>query len=110
MDQMGIALAALHFGARHAETAVGILGDVLLGDGSPEAGPAGARLELGIGAEQCIVAADTAVETLVVQLVIFAGEGRLSPFFAGNRELLGGELVLPFFVAFDYFFNAHSPY
>jgi len=57
---MGVALAAEHFGALHAEAAVGFLGDVLFGDGSPEARPAGAGLELSVGAEQRIAAADAA--------------------------------------------------
>jgi hypothetical protein len=36
-----------------------------------------------------------------MQLVVFAGEGRLGPLFAGDRKLFGSELALPFFVAFD---------
>jgi hypothetical protein len=60
--EMGVALAAEHFGAFHAKAAVGLLDDVLFGDGSPEAWPAGAGLKLGVGAEQRIAAADAAVD------------------------------------------------
>jgi hypothetical protein len=80
---MGIALAAEHFGAVHAEAAVGFLGDVLFGDGGPEARPARAGLELGVGAEQGIGAADAAVKPFIVQLavraapVLFVPAGRL---------------------------------
>jgi hypothetical protein len=89
---------------------VGFLGDILFGDRRPEARPAGARLEFGIGAEQRVAAAYAAVDPSIVQLVVLAGEGRLGAFLAGDRKLLRSELALPFFIALDYFFGGHNSY
>src|ERR1035438_877786 len=103
MTQVGITFAAQRFGAHHPKAGIGFLGDILLGDRRPEAGPAGTRLELGVGGEQRVATAYTAVDALIVQLVVLAGEGRLRAFLAGDRKLLGSELALPSFVALDYF-------
>src|ERR1039458_9540799 len=70
----------------------------------------GYRLELGVGGEQRVATAYTAVDALIVQLVVLAGEGRLRAFLAGDRKLLGSELALPSFVALDYFFSRHNSY
>jgi len=49
--EMGVALGTLHLIANHTEADIAIGLDVLLGDRLPEAGPAGARVELRSGAE-----------------------------------------------------------
>ena len=48
VTEMRVAEFAAYGGAHHAEGGVPLLDDVLLSDGSPEAGPAGAGLELRI--------------------------------------------------------------
>ena len=108
MAEMRIALAAEHFGACHTVAVIGFSGNVLFGNGSPKAWPTGSRFELCIGAEQGVAAANATIHAFVVQLVILASEGRLGALFAGDRKLLGSELALPLFVAFDYFFSGHN--
>ena len=110
MAQVGIALAAEGFGAHHAKAGVGLLGEILFGARHPEARPAGARLEFGIGTEQRVATAYAAVDTSIMQLVVLAGEGWLGAFLAGDRKLLRSELASPFFIALDYFFGGHNSY
>src|ERR1700722_4013049 len=92
---MGVALAALDFCARHSHGFIAGLDHVLLGDGLPEAGPAGARLELGFGAEESVVATDAAIDSLVVVVPGDAGVGALCAGLAGDGEGDRGELLLP---------------
>jgi hypothetical protein len=49
--EVGSAVVACDFGAAHPEEVVVFGGDVLIGDGLEEAGPACAGLEFGVGAE-----------------------------------------------------------
>ena len=58
--EMGVALGASHLVARHPQAGVAVSLDVLLGDGLPEARPAGAGVELGRRREQRILAAHAA--------------------------------------------------
>src|SRR5208337_1451914 len=104
--QVRVALGAQHFVAGHTDAAVGLVLHVLLGDRLPEAGPAGAGVELGRRAEQRVLAADAAEDPLGVQVPVLAGEGALGAGEAGHVKLLGGELGAPFGVGLDDFGHA----
>ena len=65
----------------------------------PEAGPAGARFKLGIGAEQLVVAADAAIHAAGLVIPVDAGEGPFGAPLAGYRVLLGRELCAPLLIA-----------
>ena len=46
--QMRIAFGTFHFAANHTQAHVGMLNDILFGQGRPETRPTGARFELGV--------------------------------------------------------------
>jgi len=71
----------------------------------PEAGPAGAGVELGIREEQRRVAADAAVETVIVVLPEAAGAGQFGVGAARDVERLLTELSEPLFVCLHYFLH-----
>jgi len=101
MAKMRIALAALDLSARHSEAFVAGLIHVFLGDGLPEAGPTGARFKLGLGAEESVVAADAAIDSVVV---IVPGATGVRPLRAAvPGHLVGGrrELLLPVRIGLD---------
>src|SRR5580698_3682626 len=101
MAEMRVAEAARDRGARHAERKVADLAHVFLRNGLPEAGPAGARLEFGLGAEQGRGAANAAIEAFVVIVPIFAGIGAFRARMARYFERIGGQLLLPLGIRFD---------
>ena len=68
-------------------------GDLL--DGSPEARPAGAGIELGIGREQRRPAARATERALALLAVERAREGALGAVLPGHVILLGRELLFP---------------
>src|SRR5262249_57848994 len=70
MPQVRVAQSAVHRIANHSERRVSLASHVLFSDWGPEARPSCPRFELGVGAEQCIVAADAAVDPLLVQIPI----------------------------------------
>ena len=89
--EVGVAFGAGDRGADHAESCVTDFGHVLFGDGSPEAGPSGARVEFRGGVEERVVAADAAVDAFVVQVPVFSGKGDFSVGVAGDVEDAGAE-------------------
>src|SRR5215472_684090 len=66
--EMAAASAAVHFGAAHEETSVGLSLDRTV-DRRREAGPTGSAVELGGRGEQRLAAAGTVIDTLAVFLV-----------------------------------------
>src|SRR5712692_4747423 len=74
MPQMRIAARTPHLGAFHEERPVGPRDDILGRDRLPEARPSGARVELGLRAEQRCPAADASIEPLRAQFVILVRE------------------------------------
>ena len=60
-----------------------------------EAGPAGARLKLGIGGEEQVVVGGAIVGTDGVVIVVFAGEGALGTLLAQDVVLVGREEFFP---------------
>src|SRR5579863_8304563 len=88
--------------------AVHFRADAFFRHGIEKTGPTGAGIELGIGAEQFRLAADAAVNTVIVQVPILAGEGWLCAFLPCDVELLRSELLLPFGLGFVNFFHTTS--
>ena len=95
MAEMCVALAALDLRARHSEAFVGGLNHVFFCEGLPEAGPAGARFKLGLGAEKSVVAADAAIDSVLVVVPSASGVGTFGAGIAGHLVGDGWELLLP---------------
>src|ERR1035437_1015387 len=104
---MRSALRALDLGAAHAVGRVVDRFHILFIDGRIEAGPAAARFELRAGAEQFRVAADAAIGSVVVQVPVFAGEGRFRSALAGDLILFRREFHLPLVVSLLHAFSLH---
>lgn len=89
--EVGGAAAAGDFGAFQHQADVFAGADVGGLGGGPEAGPAGAGVELFGGAEEEVVAADAAVFARGFEGVVGAGEGDVGAALAGDVILLAGE-------------------
>src|SRR5215211_346884 len=94
---VGAADGAMYFRAAHEEAAVLLDLNVILVDGRPEARPARAGVVLGVGCEEGRPAGHTAVDSLLLVIVVLTTEGPLGALHPRDAVLLGGELVLPFF-------------
>src|SRR5215831_3245023 len=77
MAQVTAAAAADDLGAPHEQAVVRAQFDRLGDTGLVEAGPPGARVELGVGAEQLAPAACAPVEAVGVVVDVLTGEGAL---------------------------------
>src|SRR3546814_19142676 len=84
---MGVAACAQRLVAAHEEAAVLFLRDRAGRDRLEEAGPAGAAVELRLGAEQRVAAAGADIGALVLAGVVLTGEGALGPLEAADAEL-----------------------
>src|SRR3546814_20923748 len=80
----------------HGEAAVLFRRDRGGRDRLEEAGPAGAAVELRLGAEQRVAAAGTDIGALVLAGVVLTGEGALGPLEAADAELFRRQLTHPF--------------
>ena len=89
------AAPAVVFAARHDQFEIQ-LGDHGIAQGLPEAGPAGAAVELGLGAEQGQPAAGADEGAAAMLLVERAGERALRAFTAQHGEGCWAEALLPF--------------
>src|SRR5438034_4698534 len=69
--------------------------DILFGERRPKAGPASARLKLGLRAEESRVAADATEETPLVQIPIGPGKGHLRSSLPGDLKRGTAELLSP---------------
>ncbi len=98
--EVGAAVVAGDFGAQHAEAAVDVLVDQFFVVRRVKTRPAAARIELGLGAEKRGTAADAAVGAVAVGIPIFASEGGLGAFFAGDAVFGRGQLGTPLGVGF----------
>src|SRR5688572_8678035 len=85
--EMATAGGALHLGSDHAERPIGLGHDRRGIDGSREARPARARVELGLGIEELGTAAGTAVRTGSVLVPVGASEGSLGALVAEDLVL-----------------------
>ena len=93
---MRITPAAEHLGAPHEHACIMLCAGDLLTDGRPEAGPACAGVELRLGTEEVLPAADALVRSTVLQVVVCACESSFGAFLAGYPELLRCKNLLPF--------------
>src|SRR5439155_4571906 len=82
--------------------------DILFGERRPKAGPASARLKLGLRAEESRVAADATEETPLVQIPIGPGKGHLRSSLPGDLKRGTAELLSPSLFAFDDLQNNHD--
>src|ERR1035438_6701774 len=93
---MRVTEAAGNGGADHDQASIHLIDYILFRDGLPEAGPAGAGVELSVGTEEGQVTADAAKKAVIVLIEQFAGEGPLGVSVARNPVGGPGELALPF--------------
>jgi len=93
--EVGIALPAGDSRALHAQAHIVYLDDVLFRDRLPETWPARTGFKLRLRAENGVVAANAAIETVVVVVPGAAGIGTLRACTTGHFEGDGSELLLP---------------
>ena len=96
MAKMCVALAAGDSRALHPQAHISYLHHILLGDGLPEAWPAGARLKLGLRAKDGVIAADATIEAVIVIVPGVARIGPLRAFVPGHLKRNRGKFLLPF--------------
>jgi hypothetical protein len=97
---MCAAAAAVYFHPRHSITVVRYFFYVLRIDGLVKAGPTGAALKLGVGAEKSLVATNAIIRSFPVIVPGIAGISRFRSFFPGNIILQRSELLAPFCIRF----------
>src|SRR5207247_9320510 len=102
---MGVAAAAHDLYPLHEKAVIGFCLDVLFCDRGPETRPARSGLELCIGAEQVVPAADALVSALFVVVPVFAGERSFRAFLARILKLFWAETLFSLSFALDYFFS-----
>src|SRR5919197_1824942 len=98
VPEVAAAGAARHLGADHPVAAVLVQLDVGVLARLSEARPAGARVELGVRAEQLGSAAGTAVDPAFLGVHVAAGERRLGALATQDLVLLGRKLLTPLLV------------
>src|SRR5262245_1948542 len=96
--QVATAAAADHLGAAHEQAVVRPQLDRLGDRGLVEARPPGARVELGVRAEQLAAAAGAPVEAVGVVVDVLTGEGALGVGLAQHAVLQRGQLLAPLLV------------
>ena len=69
---MSLTSSAGNRGSHHAQRHIGNFMDILFGDWLPKARPAGAGFELCVRIEESRVAADAAVQPLIVQVPVLS--------------------------------------
>ena len=105
--EVGVAAGAEGFFADHAVAGIFFGDDVFRGDGLEKAGPAGAGVKFGVGAEEREVAADAVVDPGLLAVVEGAAERALGAFAAGDGvDFAVAELFAPLGVGFDDFFHS----
>src|SRR5271166_1485381 len=101
MAEVGGAIGAQHPRALPEETHGGLGSDVVFRNRRPETGPARARIELLLRAEQRVAAADATVNSLLrSDFPITAGVSEFGSGVTGDRERLAVELLAPFGLGF----------
>ncbi len=95
MAQMGIALAAMHLGTAHEQTAIIAFAHHVIVQRRVETGPATARFELGARIKQGRIATDTAIGAGAIGKTAMA-IGALGRMFAGDLKRQLTQLRQPF--------------
>ncbi len=98
--QVGVAALAEHLGAHHAVAVIGLGVDAGVTGRGVKAGPAAARVVLGLGWEEGGAAAHALEGAVGFEVVVFAGEGALGAFLSGDIVLFFGQFLAPFPVGF----------
>src|SRR5262249_31527546 len=96
MTQMGVTPATENFFTLHTERVVPSDRNIFLRHRLPETWPSRSRLELGLRIKENCIAANAVIEAIVMVVRIFAGARTFSARLASDRELLRGQLLLPF--------------
>src|ERR1041384_185470 len=109
MPQVGVALAALHFGPRHAMAAIDFRFDDVVLCRRYEAGPTGARVKLGFRPEQRLPTTDAFIGAGGLGVLVFAAEGRLRSLLSGHKVLIRRKLLPPSMVVFLDLLLVHFP-
>ena len=95
MAKMCIAVGAAHLDSPHAVGIILVRDHRALGRCRGEARPAGAGVELGVGAEQRGSATDAAIHAVALVVVVSMTESPFRSVLAGNMELLRRKLFAP---------------
>src|ERR1700730_845849 len=104
---MGVALGTGNRVPDHAVTRIPYSSNVLRCARLPQPRPAGTRLKLVVRAEQCVIATDAAVESLVVEIPVFSAEGDFSIPMASDIEFPRRQLLPPLIIALHHFGHPH---
>src|SRR5574337_1615449 len=98
MAQVCLTPAATHLSPPHQ--GAGIFGCVnpLGRKRRPETGPAGPRVELGLGAEQFIAAANALVDPILFAVVVYTRKRPFSSLLSADIKLLRRKLRLPLLI------------
>src|ERR1700730_790172 len=75
VPEMRVAARTMHLRPLQKHAHIGARPDVLFREGRPEAGPAGARIKLGVGAEHRVFAANATKQTALVDLIVGSAKG-----------------------------------
>ena len=103
VTEVRIAFGARDSGTNHPESTVANLRHIFFGDRLPEARPARAGIEFRSRIKQRIVAADAAVQSLLVQVPVLAGEGQFGVGLPRNVISIRRQLLAPLICSLDNF-------
>lgn len=98
VSEVGLAAAALHFGAVHAVAVVGQIDDAGFADGSVEAGPTAAAFKFSIAFKEGIAAGGTEVGAYFLRMLEGAGARPFGAFLACYVVHVLGQNFFPFFI------------
>ena len=102
MAEVGIANGTLYLGSHHTVAGVTNVFDHILADRRKKTRPARARIKLGFGLKQWLVAVYTPKLTMTVLVIKRTGEGAFGAFLPGDGKLFGRQDFLPFGFRFLY--------
>src|SRR5689334_25229362 len=105
MPKVGSATGATRLRADHSVAAVGVLLNFSLIDGLPKTWPAGTGIELGIGFEKLLPAANADVDYLILALPVLAGKSWFGACLARYAVMLRRELFTPFLIGLHNLFS-----
>lgn len=98
MAEMALAAAAEDFSSFGKKADIFFENNIINIDRFCEAGPAGIRFELGLGAKKRLTASCTDIDAFFGGVPILTGKGLFSPFFTEKMILFFREFLLPFFI------------
>lgn len=99
MSEVGLAAAALGFGAHHAMGIIRGIDDTGLADGLIKTGPAATAVEFGIAFKERVATGGTVISAHFLKVFKLAGPGSFRSFHPGDIVHIGREYLLPFCLA-----------